>query len=189
MTGDPGVDVRFERFSAHEALRLRDVVRDVYLASYGDAIASGNVFNDVSAFMRRFDSYASNHTIDLIVAYVGDDAVGQTWGWPLMQGTTWWTGLVSEPEPGFAVEDGRRTFALSEIMVVEGHTGRGVARALHDELLTKRHERRAVLLVRPSNKRAYARYLRWGWRTAAQLTPKWDGAPTFDVLVRRLPLA
>lgn len=31
--------------------------------------------------------------------------------------TAWWDGFTTEPEPEFTVEDGHRTFALSEIMV------------------------------------------------------------------------
>lgn len=108
-------------------------------------------------------------------------------GWPLDKASRWWNGLyLDDEDPGFTTEDGTRTFALSEIMMVREHTGRGYARALHDELLGGRQERRASLLVNPTNDHAYARYLEWGWSRAGMLRPSWAGAPTFDVLTRTL---
>jgi GNAT superfamily N-acetyltransferase len=88
---------------------------------------------------------------------------------PLTPGTFWWEGLDAEPEPGFASEDGHRTFALSEIMVRQEMTGRGIAHALHDELLGARHEKRATLLAEPENTPAYRAYTSWGWHTVPRL--------------------
>lgn len=124
----------------------------------------------------------------MVIAFDQGEPVGQTWGWPLGPNAAWWTGLTEEPEPGFAEEDGARTFALSEIMVRQGWTGRGVAHALHDALLSTRQERRATLLVEADNQTAYRAYESWGWRRVSQLRPAWDDAPTFDVLVRPLPV-
>jgi hypothetical protein len=86
-----------------------------------------------------------------------DEPVGQAWGWPLdrARGAGWWQGLIKEPKPGFTAEDGKRTFALSEIMVGQPYTGQHIAHALHDEILRGRHEARATLLVNPTNENAY----------------------------------
>ncbi|HEY6424408.1 MAG TPA: GNAT family N-acetyltransferase [Pseudonocardiaceae bacterium] len=184
-------DVTFRRYDAAGARQIRAVVEAVYMGSYVDAIASGDPFDSVEAFMHRFDSYASRSTFDLVVAYQGDDAVGQTWGWPLDERastTGWWTGLLDEPEAGFTREDGRRTFALSEIMVLRDCSGKGIAHALHDQLLLDRTEQRATLLVEPDNVNASRAYLHWGWRKVAQLRPGWDHSPLFDVLILPLPL-
>jgi ribosomal protein S18 acetylase RimI-like enzyme len=186
---DPSVgrnEITFCRYNAAEARRLRDTVEAVYARSYVEAIASGDPFDSIEAFMHRFDSYASQSSFDLVVAYRGDEAIGQAWGWPLTERSRWWEGLLSEPEPGFTHEDGRRTFALSEIMVSQQSTGKGVAHTLHDRLLSVRPESRASLLVEPENTRAYRTYLHWGWRKVAQLRPGWDDAPTFDVLILTL---
>ncbi|MGH3721557.1 MAG: GNAT family N-acetyltransferase [Pseudonocardiaceae bacterium] len=144
---------------------------------------SGDPFDSVEVFMHRFDSYASQSNFDLVVAYRGHEAIGQAWGWPLTEHSRWWEGLPSEPEPGFTHENGRRTFAFSEIMVSHEWTGKGTAHALHDHLLSARPESRASLLVEPENNRAYRTYLHWGWRKVGQLCPGWDDAPTFDVLI------
>ncbi|MGH4010103.1 MAG: GNAT family N-acetyltransferase [Pseudonocardiaceae bacterium] len=188
-TGD--ADVTFRRYDADSAREIRAVVEAVYVGSYVDAIDSGDPFDSVEAFMHRFDAYTSGSGFDLVVAYQGDDAVGQTWGWPLDERATttgWWVGLLDEPEPGFTWEDGRRTFALSEIMVLRDWAGKGIAHALHDRLLLGREEQRATLLVEPDNVGARRAYLHWGWRKVAQLRPGWEHAPLFDVLILPLPL-
>ena len=150
-------DLEFSRYDGEQALQIRDTIEDIYTRSYVDAIASGDPFDAPEAFMTRFDSYAKRPDFDMVVGRRRGIAVAQTWGWPLNESARvgWWAGLLAEPEPGFTDEDGKRTFALSEIMVDQGHTGQGVAHAIHDQLLSARHEQRATLLVEPDNSRAY----------------------------------
>lgn len=178
--------VSFHRYTAAEAVHLQSTVEAVYASAYIEAIASGHSFDTVDAFMSRFAVYVANPSFDLVVAYEGARPIGQTWGWPLNEDTRWWTGLDSEPEPGFTREDGRRTFALSEIMVARDRTGRGIAHDLHDRLLLERFEQRATLLVEPENTAARRTYLHWGWRKVAHLRPAWDDAPVFDVFIKLL---
>lgn len=182
------MNLTFQRFDATAAREARATVEAVYRGAYAEAIEDGDPFNQPGAFMRRFDSYAANPALDLVVAYSDGKPAGQTWGWPLNANSRWWTGLDPIPEPGFTDEDGTRTFALSEIMVVREFTGRGIAHALHDELLRGRHERRATLLAEPENVNAYQAYIRWGWRKVSQLRPDWPDAPVYGVLVLPLPL-
>jgi GNAT superfamily N-acetyltransferase len=179
--------VSFHRYTAAEAASLQSTVKDVYASAYIEAIASGHSFDTIDAFMSRFAIYVANPSFDLVVAYEGDRPIGQAWGWPLSEDTRWWAGLDAEPELGFTREDGRRTFALSEIMVARDRTGRGIAHDLHDRLLSARSEQRATLLVEPENTAARRAYLHWGWRKAAQLRPAWDDAPIFDVFIKLLP--
>ncbi len=47
-------------------------------------------------------------------------------------------------------------------MVCAEHAGRGLACALHNQLLRNRSEQRATLLVEPENECAYTRYRKWG---------------------------
>jgi GNAT superfamily N-acetyltransferase len=185
MTSRP--QLRFSRHSTADADTIRATVEAIYRDSYSEQ-QQADPFSAPDAWMRRFDVYAAISGFDLVIAYAADDQpVGQAWGWPLAAKTDWWTGLVSEPVPGFTVEDGRRTFALSEIMVREDHAGRGIAHALHDELLRGRSEERATLLVRPANTFAYRAYTRWGWQQVAALRPDWPDSPMFDVLILPLP--
>jgi ribosomal protein S18 acetylase RimI-like enzyme len=179
----------FRRFDHLGAREIRDTVQDVYARAYAEAIASGDPFESLDAAISRFDAYTSRPGFDLLVLYSDGEAIGQAWGWPLNENSSWWNGLrLDEEVQDFTTEDGSRTFALSEIMVVREHTGRGYARTLHDELLNGRRERRATLLVDPANEHAYARYRKWGWSRVGALRPGWEGSPTFDVLIRSLPL-
>lgn len=181
--------LEFRRFDHRGARVIRETVQDVYARAYAEAIATGDPFESLEASMNRFDAYLRAPGFDLVMLYLDGEPVGQAWGWPLGEHNAGWAGLqLDEKDPEFTCEDGTRTFALSEIMVVPEYTGRGYARALHDELLTGRRERRATLLVDPTNERAYGRYQRWGWHRVGIQRPGWGGAPTFDVLIRALPL-
>jgi GNAT superfamily N-acetyltransferase len=184
-------DIGFRRYEAEAAGTLREVVAAIHRDAYAHVIASGDPFGTQEAFMRRFDVHITNPSLDLVVAYVGDKPVGQTWGWPLAKGSgaSVWKGLVPEPKPGFTDEDGKRTFAFAEIMVRKAWTGQGIAHALHDELLGARSERRAELYVRPRNTNAYRAYLKWGWQKVGEIRPDLPDAPLFDVLVLPLPIA
>ncbi|GII34617.1 GNAT family N-acetyltransferase [Planotetraspora mira] len=176
-------ELTFKRFDAVGAHQQREVVSQIHRDAYAERIATGEAFASDEAFMTRFDAYTQREGFDLVMAYDGDEPVGQAWGWPLTSGTRWWDGLEAEPEPGFTVEDGTRTFAFSEIMVRRVWTGQGIAHALHDDLLANRQEQRATLLVRPDNTAAYTSYTRWGWRPVARLRPGWPDAPKMDVML------
>lgn len=177
----------FRRYLGPAARDVRATVEAIYRDSYTPE-QQADPFNSPDTWMRRFDAYTSGSGFDLVIAYADGESAGQAWGWPLTAQSKWWTGLVAEPEPGFTSEDGTRTFALSEIMVRSHFKGRGLARALHDELLAGRNEERATLLVEPDNTTAYRAYSSWGWQRVAQLRPDWPDAPLFDVLIFALPL-
>ncbi len=182
----------FTRHASAEAAAARPHVETIYRESYVEAIASGDPFDSIETFMNRLDAYTSSPTFEMVIAWLDGSAVGQTWGWPLTGYATshgWWQGLTHEPEPGFTLEDGTRTFALSEIMVCRSFAGRGIAHALHNELLKPRREQRATLLVEPDNLTARRAYIHWGWQPVSQLRPRWDNAPLFDVFVLPLPIA
>jgi ribosomal protein S18 acetylase RimI-like enzyme len=115
------------------------------------------------------------------------ELVGYALGYPLPADSGWWRGLRSDVDPAKLQEDGKRTFALTEIMVREGWRRRGYARALHDVLLAGRQEERATLLVLPDNMPARSAYLAWGWYKLGELQP-FDDAPVYGATVRELPV-
>lgn len=89
-------ELAFRRYNSVEARQLRGVVEEIYVRSYVDAIASGDPFDSVEAFMHRFESYTSVSALDLVVAYQDSEPIGQTWGWPLTERSRWWEGLLSD---------------------------------------------------------------------------------------------
>jgi GNAT superfamily N-acetyltransferase len=164
---------------------LDTVIVEVYEASHADVIA--DPFYSADRFAERVRGYMRAPGFEIVIAYIDGVAVGQTFGYALPVNARWWQGLTTAVPDGFTTETGTRTFALNELMVVPEWQGKGVAHALHDELLSGRAEERATLLVRDNNAPAQTAYARWGWQKAGKLRPYPD-APHFDALVLQLPI-
>lgn len=179
-------DLRLRHFDAAGALRISiDVIVPVYEASHAEAL--NDPFHSTQRFLDRLDAYTQRDGFELVVAYANDnEPVGLAFGFALPETTRWWRGLVTPVPDGFTDEDGRRTFAVNEIMVCPEWQRRGVARSVHAELLSGRPEQRATLLVEPDNVPAQAAYASWGWRKIAELKPFPD-SPLYHALI--LPLA
>lgn len=164
---------------------LGSVVAPVYEASHADVI--DHSFYSTERFVERVRGYLRAPGFELVAACDDDTPIGMAFGYALPVNARWWEGLTTSVADGFTDETGTRTFALNELMVVPDQQGRGVAHALHDDLLGGRREERATLLVREDNTSAQQAYARWGWRKVAKLRPYPD-APHFDAMILSLPL-
>lgn len=176
-------------FSHHDASTteeiLDSVIAPVYEASHTNVIA--DPFFSTERFLERVHGYLKAPGFGLVAAYFDDTAIGLAFGYALPINARWWQGLTTPVPDGFTEETGHRTFALNELMVTPEWQGKGVAHALHDELLGSRNEERATLLVREDNTAAQAAYARWGWQKIGKLRPYPD-SPHFDAMVLPLPL-
>lgn len=162
-------------------------VIDQLVAVYLDVHAGDDsAFYGEDRFRRQMSGHMTAPGWEVVTAVDDGEIAGFAYGLPLGPATRWWDGLVGEAPAGFTVETGRRTFALSELMVQSAWRGQGLASRLHEELMSGRPEERATLLVRPDNTTAQAIYARWGWQKAAEVRPAWEGAPQYDALI--LPL-
>lgn len=177
------------KFSHHDASTTEaivdTVIGPVYEASHADVIA--DPFYSAERFIKRVLGYLKAPGFALVAAYSDDAAIGLAFGYALPVNARWWQGLTTLAPDGFTDETGRRTFALNELMVTPEWQGRGVAHALHDELLGSRDEERVTLLVREDNSAAQTAYARWGWQKIGKLGPYPD-SPHFDAMVLPLPL-
>lgn len=184
-------DLHVRRYGPRDTPALRETIASLHRDAYADAIASGDPFESHPAFMQRFGNHARHPELDLMIAYAGSDAVGQTWGFPIPKPTVDDRSghLASGGRASSSRDDVPLTFALCEIMVRKAWTGQGIAHTLHDELLRPRPELLAELYVRPDNARARRAYLKWGWRKVGETRPNLPDAPLFDVLVLPLPLS
>lgn len=108
--------------------------------------------------------------------------VGYAYGAPLSARTTWWAKVTPPLPPDDVVEDGRRTFALSELMVLDHQRGTGTGKALHDSLLRGRPEQRVTLLAHLDHPKVLQLYQSWGYRMVGQAHP-FDGAPRLAALL------
>ncbi|MEU7608852.1 GNAT family N-acetyltransferase [Micromonospora sp. NPDC049204] len=172
--------LQLRHYSAFEAKEILDQLVKLYLEVYAD----GGEFYSEDRYRRQLDLHMQRVGWELISATVNGVLLGYIYGFPLPPDTRWWEGIHEPVPPGFTEEDGRRTFALSELLIRPAWRRRGIARALHDELVARRTELRTTLLVRPDNAAAQIAYKSWGWIKVTKLRPSWGRAPTFDVLVR-----
>jgi GNAT superfamily N-acetyltransferase len=178
-------DIVLEYLDAQRAPALVDRFVALYLEVYPDG-----GFHGEERYRRQLTGHLTAPGWQAVTASRGGagcaDLAGYAYGFALGPQTRWWNGLLTEVPADFRVEDGQRTFAVSELLVCPKSRRRGVGRALHAALLSARGERRATLLVEPENLVAQTAYASWGWRKVASLRPSWPGAPVFDVLI--LPL-
>ncbi|WBC14211.1 GNAT family N-acetyltransferase [Micromonospora sp. WMMA1998] len=170
-------NVRLRHYSAAEAENVLAQLVDVYL----DAHADDGPLYTAERYEQQLAAHMPRPGWASVTAWTGDELVGYIYGFPLQADTHWWDGIQGPVPEGFLDEDGRRTFGVSELVVRRSWQRRGVARALHDELLRNREEERAVLLVRPDNIAAQHAYNAWGWQPVGRLRPSWGGAPLFEV--------
>lgn len=71
------MNLAFRRYDAEAARAARATVERVFRGGYAAAIESGVAFDTPEAFMRRFDAYAGNPALDLVIAY----RAYVRWGW------------------------------------------------------------------------------------------------------------
>ncbi|MFI2708847.1 GNAT family N-acetyltransferase [Micromonospora sp. NPDC018662] len=176
-------DLDLRHYTAAEAMPLVEGLVDLYLRVYPD----GGEFHSEDRYRRQLSTHMERHGWSLVTATADGELIGYIYGFPLPAETGWWAGLEEPVPTGFTEETGRRTFAVSELLVHPRRRRQGVARALHDQLVGRRAEERATLLVDPDNTVARRAYDSWGWRYVTHLTPSWENAPRFMVLVSTVP--
>lgn len=137
-------------------------------------------------FATRFAVQCRQPGFALAEARAGTTLTGFGFGVTLKPGTPWWTGLTEPLPADITAEHDGRTFALVELLVRPPWRRQGIARALHDLLLTGRTEQRATLTVLPAAVPAQAAYRQWGWHQVARKQNPLPGSPVFDVLIKPL---
>jgi ribosomal protein S18 acetylase RimI-like enzyme len=175
-------DLVLNRYDADSARERFDELVATYLDVYAGA---GPIYTE-ERYRRQLSSHLNSSGFALVDAEVGGAIVGYIYGHKESSQSRSWEGLLTPVPADLTWEDDNRSFALCELMVRKEWQRKGVAEALHDELLAGRPEQRATLYARPDNAPAQAAYAKWGWRKVAQVQPTWENAPVYDVLVRQL---
>ncbi|MGW3563057.1 N-acetyltransferase family protein [Streptomyces sp. NPDC000941] len=139
---------------------IRDTILDVYSEAYADDIET-NPFFSMERFEERLEGHTSAPGWACVIAEVGEEVAGFTYG--------------------FADRDGV-TFKLCENMLRQKWRRRGISQVMHSELISHRQEQCAQLLVRRERPRLRTMYEKWGYRHAGERLPFPD-SPLYDVMV------
>jgi GNAT superfamily N-acetyltransferase len=180
-TGVPHFIVR--SYDASGLHAYRDDLLNLYAEVYAERL--DDPFFSLPRYWERLAAYGERDGFTVVTGRLDNELIGYALGYTLPAGSRWWQGLRQEVYPDLLEENGRRTFALTEIMVRTAWRRCGYARVLHDALLTDRREERATLLVLPDNVPAKTAYLSWGWHKLGELQP-FDDAPVYDAMVLEL---
>ncbi|WP_234335430.1 GNAT family N-acetyltransferase [Streptomyces alboflavus] len=124
---------------------------------------------------------------EAVVAYDGDRPAGFAYCSPLGPATRWWSTMTTPLPEGYTDEDGTRTLALNEIAVRRDWRGTGLARRIHEELLSDRQEKRVMLLVNPAPSDGKVQKLseQWGYEPVGTQQPFPD-SPVMTAMTRSL---
>lgn len=173
----PGSVLTISYYRRQHAAEVRRRLLDVYSEVYAEEAASDPFFS-VKAFASRLDRHTANPGWACVIGTIGTESVGYAYGRP--DSASDWTDVTESVEDisSFAHD----TFGLCEIMVRKQWRGTGIARAMHDELMGGRPEKRASLLVEEAHPRVRDTYQRWGYRAVGRLKPVPD-APQYDAMV------
>ena len=178
--------MRIERYAGTSAAEIEPELRRVYREAFAEP-PYNKTADDVEANFRRFRSQVRKKSFRAVLARSDDgEPIGMAYGYPLPASTGWWDTLTTPVPAEMRREDGHRTFGLFELAVRPGWRRRGVATAVHRELLAGLPQERVLLNTRPEAVAACRAYRSWGYRKIGENHP-WPGAALHDVLLLDLP--
>ncbi|MEV7928611.1 MULTISPECIES: GNAT family N-acetyltransferase [unclassified Kitasatospora] len=154
---------------------------EVYAEVYAEEAASDPFFR-VERFTERLHRHAAGPRWGCALGEVDGSVVGYAYGFGRTAAYRW-GGLITPVPADLLEETDNRTFALCEVMVRKEWRGTGVARTLHEELLSHRPEDRSHLLVEEDHPKVRALYERWGYTWMGTMQPYPD-SPRYDSMLR-----
>lgn len=179
---NPQPNLELRRYKGHEFSAIRDVAIGIYHETFAHEI--DKPFWSVERYSQRLDRHAAIAGFTAVVAYADDKPIGFAYGITLPATTRWWA-TIQPPlsDPAFTREDGHRTFALFEVIVIPTHQGHGIGRRIHDHLLATRSEERVTIATHHGNTHARNTYTKWGYRHIGTRQPT-PPAPLLDVYLQ-----
>lgn len=171
-------------YTASDLAAIEDKLISLYAEVYAQEAATDPFFS-IDRFTERLHNHAAAPRWGCAFGDIDDQPVGYAYGFARTATYTWDKLVETNLSAEDLVETDTRTFALCEIMVRAPWRGKGIARTLHDELMSHRIEERAHLLVEQAHPKVRAHYERWGYRWVGVAHPYPD-APRYDSMM--LPL-
>ncbi len=174
MTAAPALTL--DRHGPAEALQMRDALVPIYAATHAHLLHLPWYPPD-EWWARLTDIYAITRDFELITARLGDTTVGYAFGSPNDLGKQW--PAIRTVFPNMVAEG--PVYIFREFAVHPDHQRSGYGRRIHDELLARRPEPVAHLLVRKDNVTARIAYEHWGWAYVGEIQP-FPEAPLCDAM-------
>ncbi|MGV9849673.1 GNAT family N-acetyltransferase [Streptomyces sp. NPDC003442] len=173
--------IAVERMDGAAAARVESEFRLVYAEVFTEKPYEETP-ESIDANFRRFRSQVRKKTFSAALGTGDGEPVGIAYGYPLSPSTGWWDRLTTPVDDELRREDGCRTFGLMELAVRAPWRRLGVARRMHEAVLTDTTAERVLLNARPDVAAAQAAYRSWGYRKVGEAHP-WEGAVLHDVMV------
>lgn len=169
------------------ARQVQEQICDLY-----DAVFSSSPFvwnpSDSREHKRTMEELMDQATFEATIAFNGSEVVGFAYGHRLPVSHGWWSGFSGSLRADFTREWEGRTFTLVDFAVSASFRGVGIGRKLHDLLLGRRPEERAVLSVQPTATETHHIYEHMGWTKVGRKGPiRGVQPPYWDIFV--LPLS
>lgn len=177
-------DIVITEHTGQDARDKLPIVRDLYVTIYAEPPYCEGA-DDVRTFSNDWPRRVSAPAFRLVLATHKLKPVGFAFGHQLTPTTPWWDGSTQPLSPDITTEWKGRTFAIIELAVLKEHRRHGIARALHDHLLSGRDEERVTLLVRPEAQPAKTAYKHWGYQELGDIRP-FKNAPLYNIMLRPL---
>jgi GNAT superfamily N-acetyltransferase len=138
----------------------------------------------VERYGERLSRHGSEPGWEAVIGFDGNEPVGYAYVNTLTPDDRWWRRMTT-PLPDGCTD--RPTVALKEIMVRDRWRGTGVARRIHDEVLSGRDEEQVSLLVNPlaGEGKVKALYESWGYHEISAQQPAADG-PVLSAMLRAI---
>ncbi|MEB8339766.1 GNAT family N-acetyltransferase [Streptomyces endophyticus] len=158
-----------------------DILIEVYAEVRADQLHIPHY--SVERYAERLARHGKEFGWEAVVAYEDGTPVGYGYVNSLVPvEDRWWKRTTPAPEETLT---GLPTVAIKEMMVTQPYRRQGIARKIHDALLSEREEVNASLMVSPANQdgRVQALYASWGYEAIgrSQSTPD---APPLTVMIR-----
>ncbi|MEV8313396.1 GNAT family N-acetyltransferase [Streptomyces sp. NPDC059900] len=137
----------------------------------------------VERYAERLARHSKEQGWETVVAYEDGAPVGYGYVNALTPvEDRWWTRVKPQLDEGVT---GASTVGIKEMMVIEPYRRRGIAKLIHDELLSQRDEPQVSLMVSPTNQdgRVQALYSKWGYEVVGRSQPSPD-SPPLTVMIR-----
>ncbi|MER6477705.1 GNAT family N-acetyltransferase [Streptomyces filamentosus] len=185
MPGRTTPALTFTRLDGQTAPEIITELTDVYAKVYGVPRYVGDAFFSVETFASRLTGAFEMGGFELVTARLADGALaGYVHGVTLATDRPWWASLgdVVPADVEKAAETGD-VFWLRELMVLPEHTGQGIGRALHDEMVRGRTESWTTLTCITDNEPARSAYPRWGYEVLPRTIKHAEESPVYDPML------